>query len=72
MLLESRFIQDREPRFALEDNEAAGYMYLEISQDEKSTVEDNYLDPEACQVVKEPEEGWDKDKCCSISERSII
>jgi len=31
MLLESRFIQDREPRFALEDNEAAGYMYLEIS-----------------------------------------
>ena len=62
MLRESRFIQDQESRTALEDKEAAGYLNLEVSEDEASKVEDDNSDPEAGEVVEGLEEEWDQDK----------
>ena len=61
MLRDSRFVQDQESRAALEDKEAAGYLDLEVSGDEKSYVEDINLNPEGGEAVEALEEGWDGD-----------
>jgi len=66
MLRDSRFVQDQESRAALEDKEAAGYLDLEVSGDEKSYVEDINLNPEGGEAVEALEEGWDGDNWCLI------
>ena len=62
MLRDSRFIQDHESRAVLEDTEAAAYMDLVVSEDDKSGVEDNNSDPKAGDAVEPLEEGWDEDE----------
>ena len=62
MLRDSEFIQDHESCAALEDTEAAAYMDLVVSEDDKSGVEDNNSDPKAGDAVEPLEEGWDEDE----------
>jgi len=54
----SRFIQDQGSHSALKDKEAAGYLDLPVTGDKESTVEDNYSDSEAGEVVEGLEEWW--------------
>jgi len=61
MLRTSGFVQDQEYRAALKDKEAAEYLYLEVSGDGESNVEDINSDLEADKAVEALEEGWDRD-----------
>ncbi|KAG0643954.1 hypothetical protein HOY80DRAFT_1084255 [Tuber brumale] len=51
LLRDNGFVQEHESRAALEDRDAAEYLGVQVSGDEKSEVEDNNLDLEAEDVI---------------------
>ena len=61
ILRQSGFVQDQESCTALEDEEDAGYLDLEVSGDEESDIEDINSDAEVGEAVDALEEGWDGD-----------